>query len=121
MDISERTLAAVRAYHNGWTTKDFDTAIRLLATDMEIEVPVNEYADAASFGAALTAFGSVAQHVELLGEFARGREAMLLYDMTVPGLGILRVAEHFTVAGGQIIRLRQIHDTAALRAAGFVR
>jgi hypothetical protein len=33
-------------------------------------------------------------------------------------MGDLRVAEHFTVINGQITRIRQIHDTAALRAAG---
>ena len=32
---------------------------------------------------------------------------------------MIRIAEHFTVAEGQITRIRQIHDTAALRAAGF--
>jgi hypothetical protein len=45
---------------------------------------------------------------------------VLLYDMDVPGLGTLRVAEHFTVEDDKITRIRQIHDTAALRAAGFV-
>jgi hypothetical protein len=35
------------------------------------------------------------------------------------GLGQLRVAEHFAIAGGKIVRLRQIHDTAALRETGF--
>ena len=49
-----------------------------------------------------------------------GKEGMLLYDMDVPHLGTLRVAEHFTVENGKITRIRQIHDTAALRAAGFV-
>ena len=49
----------------------------------------------------------------------------LLYDMAVRGLGPLRVAEHFTVADGTITRIRQAHDTAAIRAAarpgGFAR
>jgi hypothetical protein len=45
---------------------------------------------------------------------------MLLYDMDVAGLGMLRVAEHFTVRDGKIVRIRQVHDTAALREAGFV-
>lgn len=121
MDFSERTLAVVRSYYISWTSKDFETAVRLLADDVEVEVPVNEYLDATSFGAALTAFGGLAKKVELLGEFVRGREAVLLYDMMVPGVGTMRVAEHFTVAGGKIIRLRQIHDTAPLRAAGLVR
>jgi hypothetical protein len=48
-----------------------------------------------------------------------GDEAMLLYDLEVEPLGTLRVAEHFTVGGGKITRIRQIHDTAAVRAAGL--
>jgi hypothetical protein len=34
-------------------------------------------------------------------------------------VGTLRVAEHFTVEGGKITRIRQIHDTAAVGAAGL--
>jgi hypothetical protein len=33
--------------------------------------------------------------------------------------GSFRVAEHFTVEDGLIIRIRQIHDTYAIRKAGF--
>jgi ketosteroid isomerase-like protein len=32
----------------------------------------------------------------------------------------MRVGEHFTVDGGKIVRIRQIHDTVGLREAGFV-
>jgi hypothetical protein len=60
------------------------------------------------------------KRVVLLGEFAKGNEAMLLYDMEVDRLGTLRVVEHFTVVNGAITRIRQIHDTAVLRAAGYV-
>ena len=49
---------------------------------------------------------------------AHGNEAMLHSDMDVERLATTRVAEHFTVKHGQIMR-RQIHDTAAVRAAGF--
>jgi hypothetical protein len=31
---------------------------------------------------------------------------MLLYDMDVDRLGTLRIAEHFTVGGGKITRIR---------------
>ena len=81
---------------------------------------VNEYPDAESFAAALESFGSLATRAELLAAMTAGQEGMLLYDMDVPGLGTFRVAEHLTVDDGQITRIRQIHDTAALRAAGFV-
>ena len=46
-----------------------------------------------------------------------GDEAMVLYDVDVVGLGELLVVEHFTVSDGVIVRLRQIHDTAAIREA----
>ena len=113
------TLSVVRAYHRGWTTRNFDESIGLLAHDLTVEVPINDYPTKDSFAEALTAFGGLVERVELLAEFAHGPEAMLLYDMNVPGVGTLRVAEHFTVVGGRITRIRQIHDTAALRTAGF--
>ncbi len=113
------TLATVRQYHQGWTTRRFDAAIALLAPDLEVEVPMNAYPTADAFARALVGFGGLVERVVLLAELADGDEAMLLYDMDVDQLGQLRVAEHFTVADGKIVRLRQIHDTAPVRAAGL--
>jgi hypothetical protein len=96
-----------------------EAAIRLLAPDLEAEVPINEYPTKESFAEALVGFGGLVRSVELLSELSADVEAMLLYDMDVEGLGNLRIAEHFTVEDGQITRIRQIHDTAALRAAGL--
>jgi hypothetical protein len=114
------TAAVIRAYYDAWTGGDFGRAAALLAPGLAVEVPVNEYPDAGSFAAALKSFGSLATRAELLAALSAGREGMLLYDMDVPGLGTLRVAEHLTVDDGVITRIRQVHDTAALRAAGFV-
>ncbi len=116
---SDDTFAVVRAYHRGWTSQQFDDAVELLAPDLSVEVPINSYPTRDLFAEALINFGSLATSVELLSELDRGDEAMLLYDMHVEGLGPLRVAEHFTVTDGQITRIRQIHDTAPVRAAGF--
>lgn len=116
------TLATVRAYHQGWTSQRPERladAVRLLSPALVVEVPINTYPDAASFARALAGFGGLVRAVTLLCELAAGDEAMLLYDMDVDGLGSLRVAEHFTVCDGRITRIRQIHDTYALRAAGF--
>jgi ketosteroid isomerase-like protein len=113
---ADDTLAIVRAYHEGWTSKDFDRATALLAPSLRVEVPINDYPTKESFAEALAAFGSLLTDVELLSEMSAGDEAMQLYDMEIEGLGTLRVVEHFTVADGMITRLRQIHDTAALRA-----
>jgi limonene-1,2-epoxide hydrolase len=112
-------LEVVRDYHRAWTARDFQAARRQLADDLRVEVPINEYRDADEFHEALTGFGRLVSNVDLIAEFGSGSEAMLLYDMTVDSLGTMRIAEHFTVEGGRIARLRQIHDTADLRAAGF--
>jgi len=121
MKTGDDTLSVVRAYYDGWTTKHFGSAIRLLAKDLKVEVPVNEYPTTESFAEALSGFGSLVKRVELLAEFANGDEAMLLNDMDVDRIGAMRVAEHFTVKQGRITKIRQIHDTTAVRAAGFIR
>jgi ketosteroid isomerase-like protein len=114
------TATIIRAYYDAWTAKDFDLAASLLAGDLTVEVPVNAYPTTGSFAAALRSFGSMSTRAELLAAMSDGPEGMLLYDMDVPSLGTLRVAEHLTVRDGKITRIRQIHDTAALRSAGFV-
>jgi hypothetical protein len=79
----------------------------------------HEFPTTESFAVALAGFGQLVRSVDLLAEMSAGNDAMLLYDLEVEHLGSLRIAEHFTVALGEITRIRQIHDTAALRAAGF--
>jgi ketosteroid isomerase-like protein len=119
--VARDARSIVDAYHRGWTSRRFDESIQLLAPDLAVEVPINEYPTRESFAQALVSFGGLVEEVDLLAELAHGDEAMLLYDMDVKGLGRVRVAEHFTVKDGRIVRLRQIHDTAAVRAAGFAR
>jgi len=111
----ESTLDVARAYHAAWTAHDFDAARRLLAADLETDVPINTYTGRDDFAAALANFGARAEHVDLLAEFGTDDQALLLYDMHTQPYGRLRVAEHFTVSGGLIRRIRHVHDTAALR------
>jgi hypothetical protein len=113
------TAAIIRAYHDAWTTKNFGKATALLADTLKVEVPVNEYPTAESFATALTGFASMVTGVELLASMSDGDEAMLLYDLTAGPVGRLRVAEHFTVANGKIVCIRQVHDTVPVRAAGL--
>ncbi len=119
MTAAENALAVVRAYHDSWTSGRFDDAAALLAPELKVEVPINEYPTRESFAEALASFGAMTSRVTLLSELGHADEAMLLYDMHVEGLERLRVAEHFTVVDRHITRLRQIHDTATLREAGF--
>jgi SnoaL-like protein len=113
-------LIAARGYHDAWTSGRPEDAGRYLDENVAIEVPVNGYDGRDSFMRAVAGFGQLASAVTLLAELGSDDDAVLLYDMTVPQLGQLRVAEYFTVAHGRIVRLRQVHDTAGLRAAGLV-
>ena len=113
------TLAIARAYHDAWSSQDFTTAAELLSPDIAIEVPINSYPDKESFVTALTGFGQLTRRVRLLSAISAENEAILLYDLDAELVGPLRVAEHFTVEAGRIVRLRQIHDTAPVRAAGL--
>jgi uncharacterized protein YndB with AHSA1/START domain len=107
----------VHAYRQAWTTGEFDRAASLLSPSLEVEVPINAYPTREAFADALGEFGSRVDSITVLSEMQSGAEAMVLYDMEVVGLGELRVVEHFTVSDGMIVRLRQIHDTAAIREA----
>jgi ketosteroid isomerase-like protein len=115
----QQSLNIARRYHQGWSTGNYDQSIDLLASNLTVEVPINDYPTADSFAQALRTFGEMVTHVELLSEMANDDQAMILYDMQVTQLGQLRVAEHFTVENGKILKLRQIHDTAPVRAAGL--
>jgi len=110
-------LDVARAYHLAWTAHDFDAARRFLAADLATDVPINTYAGRDDFAAAVASFGALAEHVDLLAEFGSGDQALLLYDMHTQPYGRFRVAEHFTVSGGLIQRIRHVHDTAVLRGA----
>jgi limonene-1,2-epoxide hydrolase len=111
-------LSVVRAYHRAWTERDFAELDRLVADPLHVEVPINRYESRAAFLEAVRQTAQMTSMVAVLAELGGDGEAMLLYDMTLP-IGELRVAEHFTVSEGRIHTIRQIHDTALLRAAGF--
>lgn len=113
--------AVAQAYFDHWTAGRFEAAAALLAEKIEIETPINAYPNKADFVAALSGFGTLVTGANRLVDLADGDDVVQIYDMDVSGLGVIRMTEHFVIQNGLVTRLRQIHDTAALRAAGFDR
>lgn len=109
-------LSVARAYHLAWTGGRFEEAAGYLAENLTVEVPINSYPTKASFIQAVRFTREMVSGIEVLSELGGDGEALVLYDMALP-FGIMRVAEHFSVSDGRINRIRQIHDTHALRAA----
>jgi hypothetical protein len=116
--MPDDALAVARAYHRAWTAGNIDEAGRRLSDGLIVEVPINDYPTKADFLRAVESTRKMTSKVDVLAEFGNTGEALLMYDMVLP-ITRLRVAEHFLVADGLITRIRQIHDTAALRAARF--
>lgn len=110
-------LSVASAYHRCWTEGDVDNAARYLDDGLSVEVPVNSYPTKAAFVTALGFTRRMTSKIEVLSKLGGDGEAMILYDMSLP-FGLMRVAEHFSVSRGKITRIRQVHDTHALRAAG---
>jgi len=121
MTDRDSDLTVARAYHRAWTGMDFEEAAGYLADDLETDVPINTYRSKAEWLDAVRGTRQHTSRVDLLAELGDEGEAILLYDMVLEPIGDLRVAEHFTVTDGRITRIRHVHDTAALRAAGFAR
>src|ERR1700753_4203570 len=114
------TSEIARAYHRAWTVdKDFATAAGLLAEDLRTDLPVNVYAGKEEFVEAITGFGGLIAGVEMLGAIAAGNEAVLIYDLDMPPLGVLRMAEQLTVVDGRVPSVRQVAAPATLPAAGL--
>lgn len=119
MNAPPSALDVATAYYDHWRDGRFDAAANLLDEGLLVETPVNRYPRRADFVQALTVFGSLVRRTERLTALGTRDSAVLIYDMDVEDVGRLRVAEHFLVEDGRIIALRQIHDTAAVRALGY--
>lgn len=120
--MSESQQAATtiaRRYHDAWAEGRIRDAEALLAPELSVEVPINAYPTKESFTRALEAFAGMVDRVHVISMLGDAREAVLLYDMNVSGMGALRVAEHFTVENGRIVKLVQVHDTVGIRAMGL--
>jgi hypothetical protein len=112
----ESTWALARPWRWLRRTTRLEEAAGYLADELRIEVPINAYPTKASFVEALRFTRSMTTAVNVLSELGGDGEALILYDTSLP-FGVMRVAEHFGVSGDKIDRIRQIHDTHALRTA----
>jgi acetylornithine deacetylase/succinyl-diaminopimelate desuccinylase-like protein len=111
MGAIDDTLAVVRAYHSAWTTKNFQDAVRLLAPDLQLEVPINHYPTTESFAQALAGFGGPVTRVELLSELADSGQAMLLYDVHADRLGGL---DTVVFGSGDLSHVHSDHEAVEL-------
>src|SRR5574338_253401 len=101
----QQALNIVRDYYNSWTNKDFERAGNYLSKNLKVIVPINNYPTKQSFLDAVKFTCNMILKIELLSEFSNENEAILMYDMSLNGMGKLRIAEYFKIKGNKIIQV----------------
>jgi hypothetical protein len=106
----------VTNYHNAWTSGDMKAARVYLADDLDFQGSIDAFQRADDFIPSLTMFQKMLQGVNLIQSFFSESGAALLYDCdTMSPAGVIRTAEFFTVADGQIKSIRLVFDASDLR------
>src|SRR5262252_2408611 len=73
-DDSGDALRVARAYHQAWTSRDFEEADRYLSEDLETDVPINTYPSKSDWLDAVRGTRQVASRVHVLAEFGTDDE-----------------------------------------------
>jgi len=105
------------AYHEAWTSKDFERAMSYVAEDIVCDAPAGRIEGAEAYRAFMGPFVQILKRAELIAAFGDDATAVVVYDTdTVPVDGA-PAAECVTVADGQIVYSRFIFDRAPFEAA----
>ena len=116
---TNESLRTALDYFNAWRSKHFEDARKFLADDAAFDMPINTYQNTDQFMDAVMFTARTATRVDLIAQFENNDEALLLYEMESPSIGLLTIAEHFKINNGKITLVRHVHDTYGFRAAGL--
>jgi ketosteroid isomerase-like protein len=118
--MTESTSAALqtaRAYHEAWTSRDFDRAMTFIAGDIVCDAPAGRLEGADAFRGFMEPFTRMVTHSVLIAAFGDDHTAVLIYDTNTVLVPHAPGAELLTVADGAITQIRIIFDRAPFIAA----
>jgi ketosteroid isomerase-like protein len=114
---SKAALQIALAYHQAWTSHDFEQAMTYVAEDIVCLTPAGRLEGAEAFRGFMGPFVQILTRASLIAAFGDDTTALLMYDAdTVPvkdGPG----AEFVTVKNGKISQMRIIFDRLPFDAA----
>lgn len=117
MTDKSAALETALAYHQAWTSGDFELAMTHIAEDIVCQAPSGRLEGADAFRAFMGPFSKILTRSELLSAFGDDSTAVLMYDTdTVPVSGA-PAAERLQVADGLITHVRIIFDRTPFDAA----
>jgi SnoaL-like domain len=115
--MSGSALDVALAYHEAWTSKDFERAMTYIADDIVCDAPAGRIEGEEAYREFMGPFVEVLKRAELIAAFGDDETALVMYDTdTVPVKGAPG-AECVAVADGQIVRSWYVFDREPFLAA----
>ena len=103
-------LETLLAYHDAWSTGDFDAAMTYVADDVVCDAPAGPIVGSEAFRALMGPFAAMVTRYERLAAFGDDRTAVIVYDTDTRAVVGAPGAEVVTVADGHIAAMRIIFD-----------
>ena len=98
------------AYHRAWTTRDLDTAMSHVATDVVFDTPAGTLTGPAALRRFMEPFAAKLTSSRLLAAHGSEDDALLVYDTTTLAVASAPAAELYQVRAGRITSGRIIFD-----------
>ena len=115
--MSGSALEVALAYHDAWTSKDFERAMTYISEDIVCDAPAGRIEGADAYRDFMGPFVAILEHAELIAAFGDDDTALVMYHTdTVPVKGAPG-AECVTVENGKIVRSRFLFDRLPFQAA----
>jgi ketosteroid isomerase-like protein len=105
------------AYHQAWTSGDFERAMTYIADDIVCDAPAGRIEGADGYRAFMEPFVQILRSAELLAAFGDEQRAVVVYDTETVPVKSAPGAECVTVRDGRITYSRFIFDRAPFDAA----
>jgi ketosteroid isomerase-like protein len=116
-DHTSPALKTALAYHNAWTSKDFERAMTYIADDIICDAPAGRIEGAAAYRAFMGPFVQILISAKMIAAFGDDQTALVMYDAETVPVKDAPGAEYVTVEAGKITYSRFLFDRAPFEAA----
>jgi len=105
------------AYHEAWTSKDFEQAMSYISEDIVCDAPAGRIEGADAYRALMAPFVQILIGAHMIAAFGDDETALVMYDTETVPVRSAPGAECVTVKGGKITHSRFVFDRAPFEAA----
>jgi SnoaL-like domain len=110
-------LEVALAYHDAWTSKDFERAMTYIGDQIMCEAPAGRIEGADAYRAFMGPFVEILEGAEMIAAFGDDETALVMYDTATVPVASAPGAEFVTVKDGKIVYSRFVFDRAPFQAS----